>query len=168
MFPLKAVGLKVSHSSSDSFLPSALRGFFFHQKMFIVKRKKKNQNPNQNETNNPTPNPTTVIHPMQMCQTLRSATLVFVFLGFKQLWGEQLHICKSRAGGPNQTLATHNHKAEKSDWFLDSPKMLMSSSFFSFYFSIMQRKNPVQNCWVALPCLHSRNNFHCHKKIFTP
>lgn len=75
---------------------------------------------------------------MQMlCQTLRSATLVFVFLGFEQLCVEQLHLCKPRAAGPDQTLATHNHKAEKSHQFLDSPKMFVSSSFFSFYFSVM-------------------------------
>lgn len=103
-----------------------------------------------------------------LCQTLRSATLVFVFLGFEQLCVEQLHLCKPRAGGPGHTLATHNHKTEKSEQFLDSLKTFVSSSFFSFYFSIMQSKNPVQNCCVAFPRLHSRNNFHCHKKIFTP
>ena len=124
VFPFKAVGLRASRSSWISFLPLLWEGFCSHQKMFLVKKKKSH-------------NQTTVLYPRQMlCQTLRSATLVCVFRGFEQLCVEQLHLCKPRAGGPGQTFATHSHKAEKSDRFLDSPKMFGSSSFFSFYFSI--------------------------------
>lgn len=109
--------------------------------MFLVKKKKK---PNQTKNhNNKTPkhqkphNQTTVLYPtLTLCQTLRSATLVFVFLGSEQLCVEQLHLCKPRAGGPGQTLATHSHKAEESEQFLGSQNMFMSCSFFSFYFSI--------------------------------